>query len=98
MALTKYSDFLSASKPTLITYCSVRGMSTSGNTKTELVAKAFTAITLSDFRLSLLHPPMQQCAFLTIVDNDPKRPQTAPTRTATHCQCKQTTEVIKSAP
>ena len=44
MALTKYSDFLSASKSTLITYCSVRGMSTSGNTKTELVAKAFTAM------------------------------------------------------
>ena len=50
MALTKYSDFLSASKPTLITYCSVRGMSTSGNTKTELVAKAFTAMEMKQQR------------------------------------------------
>ena len=46
MALSKYSDFLNASKDTLINYCSVRGMNTSGNTKIELVAKAFTAMDL----------------------------------------------------
>ena len=59
MALTKYSDFLSASKPTLITYCSVRGMSTSGNTKTELVAKAFTAMEMK-FEIIMSSDEQQQ--------------------------------------
>ena len=59
MAFTKYSDFLNVSKDTLINYCSVRGMSTSGNTKVELVAKAFTAMDMK-FEIVLSSEEQQQ--------------------------------------